>query len=113
MKAIKCVSVTAVFAVLLPACMTQPHDAQISTITYNCGGGVSILASYPDTSSATIEYKNKRFNLRVARSASGARYVGDGVEWWTKGAGPGSHGTLFQHNQDGTSGKRLESCAVK
>lgn len=47
--------------------------------------------------------------MTIAISASGARYVGGGLEWWTKGSGPGSAGTLFRHVNDGT-GEIVEQC---
>lgn len=43
-------------------------------------------------------------------SASGARYVGNGLEWWTKGAGAGSEGTLFRHGNDGATEETFERC---
>ncbi|MGV8923351.1 MAG: MliC family protein, partial [Thermomonas sp.] len=43
-------------------------------------------------------------------SGSGARYVGSDLEWWTKGSGSGSEGTLLRHQADGTSGEIVESC---
>lgn len=48
--------------------------------------------------------------MRIAVSGSGARYVSDGLEWWTKGSGAGAAGTLFRHLADGTSGEIIESC---
>lgn len=107
-------------AAMLTACATQhpatrgaPVSDSARTTTYVCEGGVRIVASYPNTESATIRYKGATYDLHIAMSADGARYVGNGLEWWTKGSGPGSHGTLFEHNADGGSGKRIEMCTAK
>ena len=70
------------------------------------------LASYPSTDTATIEYQGARQELQIAVSASGARYVGKGFEWWTKGSGAGSEGPLFQHMPDGTTCAITESCTA-
>lgn len=78
--------------------------------TYRCESGATIAATYPSTDSATIQYKGDSYNMHSAVSGSGARYVGGELEWWTKGAGPGSEGALFRHMADGTSGERLELC---
>lgn len=68
------------------------------------------MASYPYTDAATIKYKGRNYDMRIAVSASGARYVGGALEWWTKGSGAGSEGTLFRHLRDGTSGQSIEHC---
>lgn len=104
------------------ACATsQPQGVQTAApssttpVTYNyaCDSGETVAAAYPSTDSARVDYQGTTYSMTIARSGSGARYVGDGLEWWTKGSGSGSHGTLFQHNADDTSGKRLESCSVE
>ncbi|MCP5193889.1 MAG: MliC family protein [Pseudomonadales bacterium] len=77
---------------------------------YRCESGETIAATYPSTDSATVQYKSTNYNMKIAVSGSGSRYVGDELEWWTKGSGPGSEGTLFRHMTDGTSGASLELC---
>ncbi len=110
------------FMLFVTACATsQPQDIQTAEpapatpVTYNyaCDSGETIAASYPDTDSARVDYQGTTYDMKIARSGSGARYAGDGLEWWTKGSGSGSQGTLFQHNPDDTSGKRLESCTAE
>ena len=54
-------------------------------ITYACDDGRTVRASYPDTDTAVVEVDGKSRTLKIAISASGARYTGDGVQWWTKG----------------------------
>lgn len=100
-------------AALLGACSSLPFGADkapAETTTYACESGATIAASYPDTDSATIVYQEQQHRMQIAVSGSGARYVGDGLEWWTKGSGPGADGTLFEHLRDGTSGDALEHC---
>lgn len=52
---------------------------------YRCADGSVVDAVYPDTDTARIVYKGKSITMKVAVSASGARYTGGGWEWWTKG----------------------------
>lgn len=83
-----------------------------SVHTYRCVSGETIAATYATTDSATVRYKGDNYAMHIAVSGSGARYAGGGLEWWTKGAGPGSEGTLFRHQADGTSGESLERCTA-
>ena len=87
---------------------TQPN-ADIHE--YQCESGNTITAAYASANSTTVKYKGVSYNLRLAVSGSGSRYVGDGLEWWTKGSAPESEGTLFRHLNDGTSGEILEKCS--
>ncbi|HRO88840.1 MliC family protein [Denitratimonas tolerans] len=84
-----------------------------ATTTYQCESGILIKAGYPDTDHARVEYQGSTYELTIAISASGARYVGGGVEWWTKGSGPGSTASLFVHLDDGSSGAVIENCAAR
>jgi len=61
--------------------------------TYVCAGGERLTAGYPDASTAVIDYRGHAYTLKIARSGSGARYTGYGLQWWTKGL---EHGTLAQ-----------------
>ncbi|GAA3991674.1 hypothetical protein GCM10022279_13530 [Comamonas faecalis] len=100
--------VLAATTVLAAACSTVVQVPQ-QPITYRCDSGRAVTASYPDTDTATVDYQGTRHAMQIAVSASGARYTGDGYEWWTKGA----EGTLFGHNADGTTGERIELCAQR
>ena len=110
MKIIDSLAISSIL--LLSACASSPQEpegAQASAATpstssvhnYRCESGEAITATYPSTDSATVQ---------IAVSGSGARYVGGELEWWTKGSGTGSVGTLFRHNADGTSGDSVEVC---
>ena len=60
-------------------------QAASAPTTYACDDGRSVKASYPDADTARVELDGKTHTLKIAVSASGARYVGEGLQWWTKG----------------------------
>ncbi len=105
---------------LVSACSSAPQVSRddrvpaavaASVHKYQCKSGEMIAATYPSTNSATINYKGSDYNMQIAVSASGARYVGGGFEWWTKGSGAGSEAILFHHMADDTSGSIVEVCS--
>lgn len=71
---------------------------------------VMAAATYTSTDSATVTYKTRDYRMQIAVSGSGARYVDGDLEWWTKGSGTRSDGTLLRHRADGTSGEIIERC---
>ena len=99
---------------LVSACASSVQDSATASSAavhqYTCESGATIAASYPSTDSATVNYHGSQHRMKIAVSGSGARYVGDRLEWWTKGSGSGSEGTLFRHMADGTSGPIVENC---
>ena len=105
---------------LISACERSPsidkdQQAPVAASTsnahnYRCDSGETIAATYASTDAATVSYKGSDHKMEIAVSGSGARYVGSDLEWWTKGSGSGSEGTLFRHQADGTSGEIVESC---
>ncbi|WP_036503288.1 MliC family protein [Nitrosococcus oceani] len=88
----------------------QSSDADLS-FKYQCESGKTIMVSYPTDSTAVVEYDDRRLQMEIAVSGSGARYVGERLEWWTKGSGEGASGTLFRHLEGGTSGEAIQQCA--
>lgn len=88
----------------------ESSESTALTLNFRCESGETISATYPSIDTATVQYKGATYDMEVAVSASGARYVGGGLEWWTKGSGVGATGTLFRHLDDGTSGETVESC---
>lgn len=52
-------------------------------VGYACESGATVEARYPDAETVKLAYKGQTYALRSAEAASGARYVGSGVEWWT------------------------------
>jgi membrane-bound inhibitor of C-type lysozyme len=63
---------------------TQPEPST-SWITYVCEDGRTLQAIYPDSDTARLRVGGNEHGLKIAVSASGARYVGGGWQWWTKG----------------------------
>ncbi len=61
---------------------------------YKCPDGQAIEAGYPDSQTAVVTYKGHAYTLKTARSGSGARYTGMGLQWWTKGLRQGSIAAL-------------------
>jgi membrane-bound inhibitor of C-type lysozyme len=54
-------------------------------ISYTCSDGQVVQAAYPDTNTALVKIKGETHTLHIAMSGSGARYVSDDWQWWTKG----------------------------
>lgn len=79
---------------------------------YACESGQTIVATYPAADRAMVRYQERELDMLIAISGSGARYVGNGLEWWTRGSGPGSEGTLFHHLANGTTGEIVEICTA-
>ncbi|WP_374273863.1 DUF4232 domain-containing protein [Brevundimonas sp.] len=52
-------------------------------VSYSCEGGQTVIARYPDANTAVVTWEGRDATLTIAPSASGARYVGGGLEWWT------------------------------
>ncbi|MDQ2859139.1 MAG: MliC family protein [Pseudomonadota bacterium] len=73
---------------LAPAARSAPAAP---AIVYACPDGQSVRAIYPDTRTAVIEYRGATHMLKIVASADGARYLGEGLQWWTKGM---THGTI-------------------
>jgi membrane-bound inhibitor of C-type lysozyme len=62
--------------------------------TYECPAGAKLVAAYPDRDTAIVTWKGHTYSLKIARSGSGARYTGYGLQWWSKGLGHGTIATL-------------------
>lgn len=101
-------------AALLSACATpaSPADQPVQDWRQHlCENGEQIQTRHPDTETVTLQRSGQPpQTLQLAVSASGARYVGHGLEWWTKGSGPGSSASLMRHEADGRSGDLLTVC---
>ncbi len=52
-------------------------------VGYACESGKAVSVQYPDAGTAQLTYQNQVYALRTVQAASGARYSGSGVEWWT------------------------------
>jgi len=60
-----------------------PTVSTAPPVSYACESGQSVTVAYPDTSTAQLSYKGQSYTLRTVQAASGARYAGSGIEWWT------------------------------
>ena len=58
-------------------------EATAPPVSYACENGEAITVTYPDTATALLIYKGQSYTLRTVQSASGARYTGSGLEWWS------------------------------
>jgi membrane-bound inhibitor of C-type lysozyme len=86
-----CVMVLALMACQRPAA-TQPAPGPSSAVnpdarvtTYACEDGRTVEAGYPDAQTAVVTVGGHAYTLKAAMAASGVRYVGFGLQWWTKG----------------------------
>ncbi|NLC28714.1 MAG: lysozyme inhibitor [Campylobacteraceae bacterium] len=102
------ISLATIFTLFFSGCANSKKDLALASIVHNykCKSGEIITAIYPTTNSATVQYKESSYDMKIAISGSGSRYVGGELEWRTKG----SEGILFQHMPDGASGYAIEFC---
>jgi membrane-bound inhibitor of C-type lysozyme len=72
---------------LLAGCQSSPPApaAATKTLAYTCDDGRLVQAGYPDTDTAELAFGGRTYRLHIAISGSGARYIGDGWQWWSKG----------------------------
>jgi membrane-bound inhibitor of C-type lysozyme len=98
----------------------EPHDTAArapadlggaESVTYRCETGRTVAAAYTSDSTVTLRYEGEVIDLVSARAASGARYEGEGYEWWSRGTGPGSEATLSR--LEGDSAEPLEQCTAQ
>lgn len=80
MKLSKLLTLTAVILFSTPVFASQ-------TTIYQCEDGERFAAAYPDNDTAILNYAGQLLLLKSVVSADGARYVGEGWQWWSKGEG--------------------------
>lgn len=89
-----------------------PEAPPSPQITYACEGGGAVGVRYLDSASVEVEYRGQTYVMRIAHSASGARYVGSGLEWWTAARDGTEQATLSRQGQDDSAGGAiLERCS--
>lgn len=87
--------------VVVPAEPTAaPPSAAVAAVAWTCESGETVSVGYPQTGAAQVTYKGKAYALRSAQSASGARYIGSGIEWWTATREGVEQGTLSRLGAD-------------
>jgi membrane-bound inhibitor of C-type lysozyme len=67
----------------------SPLVLEDSAMVYRCANGERLRVDYRRDETVLIEYRGEIKLLTLAPTASGARYVGDGQQWWTKGQADG------------------------
>lgn len=60
-----------------------PGGGAAPPVSYACESGVAVSVAYPDIGTAILTYRDQTYTLRTVQSASGARYAGSGLEWWS------------------------------
>ncbi len=78
----------------------------LSVVQYHCRKGTKLSASY-SADNVQLWLNGKFFYLKTAISASGARYVGGGITWWTKG----NEGSLYKGTNLNTMALR-DTCSA-
>ena len=84
---------------------TPDSGAGSSGVRYICDSGESVYINYRENG-LSLRYKGQNHRLKIAVSASGARYTGDGLVWWNKG----DENTLYKLSGKDDTGNKLESC---
>lgn len=69
----------------IPTGPAIPVNPEVKVVNYLCADGSKVEAGYPDSQTAILRTAEHSYTLRIARSASGARYTGYGLQWWAKG----------------------------
>jgi membrane-bound inhibitor of C-type lysozyme len=60
----------------------RPPSPALEVATYQCADGSTVTARYDDAA-AMLTKGEEKLTLQGAVSISGARYVGQGRQWWT------------------------------
>ncbi|MBT1064129.1 MliC family protein [Bowmanella sp. Y26] len=77
----------------------------LPSVSYLCDSGEMVEAAYTTEQQASIRYKQHIHAMQITASASGAKYQGSSLTWWTKGSGAGSEAMLLDQK-----GQSLEHC---
>lgn len=89
----------------------QPEAPPAPEVSYACESGRALSVRYIDSASAEVTYEGQTYTLNIARSASGARYAGQELEWWTAARGDQETATLSRLGPNEEVGSTvLERC---
>lgn len=72
----------------------------VASVAWTCESGDTVAVGYPEPGAAQLNYKGKAYPMRSAQSASGARYIGSGLEWSTATRDGLEQATLSRLGQD-------------
>lgn len=98
---------TLLLLLVLAGC-TTPREAP--TYVYSCASGQTITMALPEPEVAVVTVDGVAHRMTHVVSASGARFAGDGLEWWTKGTGPTGEGMLSRLGPDGFGDEIVTTC---
>lgn len=82
-------------AIFLTMCFPASLFAA-ATSTYECGDGEQVVMAFPDENNAVMYYQGQLVLLKNVPAADGARYVGEGWQWWGKGTDEGSLSVIVE-----------------
>ncbi len=89
-----------------------PVGTTTPSVSYACESGQSITVAYPETATAHLTYDGQTYALRAVQSASGARFAGSGLEWWSAARDGTESATLSRLGPDEDVGVAvLERCS--
>ena len=91
---------------------TSPPQPTIAQATWSCQSGQKVFAVYPSADSAVITYLGGTYRMSRLESADGARYAGEGFEWWSKAYPDREEGTM-RVLAGADSGQVMETCLRK
>jgi membrane-bound inhibitor of C-type lysozyme len=82
-----------------PAAAVNPP---VIITNYACAGGKMLEAGYPSATTAVVIWQGHAYTLNQATAASGARYTGFGLQWWSKGVSRANLATLKEGEEIAT-----------
>jgi len=96
----------------LPLNKSHHHPShRVARVTYACDNGLGHRkVRYPDDRTALVPYQGNHHKLKLDKSASSARYIGDGIIWRSQGSGIGSTATLYKAKTNGAIGNKIAAC---
>ncbi len=68
--------------------------APVVVAAYLCTGGKTLQAGYPTPTTVLLVYQGRAYTLTQSTAASGARYAGFGLQWWSRGITKATLSTL-------------------
>jgi membrane-bound inhibitor of C-type lysozyme len=66
-----------------PAAPAPTSPAPLTPVSYVCESRANVAVEYPSSTTARLTYQGRAHVLQAMPAASGARYVGTELEWWT------------------------------
>ena len=91
---------------------TTPPQPTVVQATWRCTSGQEVVAVYPNADSAVITYRGTTYRMSRQLSADGARYAGEGFEWWSKAYPDREEGSM-RVLAGADSGQVVETCLRK